>query len=170
MAGRHRRITARPWCHPTMPNPLNITVKGDDKAAKTIADTGKRANNVKPGASKIRTAYREAEMAIFEHNGGAVSWEKLKDSTRAAKRRRGQDRGILRASNALYKALTAPRSSYQVDDRQPHELRFGTTLPYAQYHEEGRGQAKRPTQAFTPAQLRRINDAIGEFIATGDTT
>jgi hypothetical protein len=141
-----------------MPSPLSITTHGDDQAAKTIADTGKRANNVKPGASKIRTAYREAEVEIFQRNGGAVAWEKLKDSTRAAKRRRGQDHGTLRASNALYRSLTAPRAAYQVDDRQPHELRFGC------------GQAKRPTQAFTASQQRRINDAIADFIATGNTT
>jgi hypothetical protein len=153
-----------------MPKVFEITTAGDDKAAKTIADTGKRANNVKPGASKIRTAYREAEVEIFQGNGGAVAWEKLKDSTRTAKRRRGQDHGTLRASNALYKSLTAPRAAYQVDDRQPHELRFGSTLPYAHFHEEGRGQAKRPTQAFTATQQRRINDAIADFIATGATT
>jgi hypothetical protein len=153
-----------------MPSPLSITTHGDDQAAKTIADTGKRANNVKPGASKIRTAYREAEVEIFQGNGGAVAWEKLKDSTRTAKRRRGQDHGTLRASNALYKSLTAPRAAYQVDDRQPHELRFGSTVPYADFHESGRGQAKRPTQAFTASQQRRINDAIADFIATGNTT
>jgi phage gpG-like protein len=153
-----------------MPDPLSITTHGDAKAAKTIADTGKRANNVKPGASKIRTAYREAEQEIFQRNGGAVAWEKLKDSTRAAKRRRGQDHGTLRATNALYKSLTAANAANQVDDRQAHELRFGTTLPYAGFHESGRGQAKRPTQAFTASQQRRINDAIEDFIATGDTT
>jgi len=153
-----------------MPNPLDITVKGDDKAAKTIADTGKRADNVKPGASKIRTAYREAETEIFQRNGGAVAWAALKQSTREAKRRRNTDHGTLRATNALYKALTAANASYQVDQRQPHELRFGTTLPYAPFHEEGRGQAKRPTQAFTASQLARIRRAIEDFIATGDTT
>jgi hypothetical protein len=66
--------------------------------------------------------------------------------------------------------LTAPRAAYQVDDRQPHELRFGSTVPYADFHESGRGQAKRPTQAFTASQQRRINDAIADFIATGNTT
>jgi hypothetical protein len=153
-----------------MPDAFSIRTVGDDKAAKTIADTGKRANNVKPGAAKIRTAYREAEQEIFRRNGGAVAWEKLKDSTREAKRRRGQDHGTLRASNALFKSLTAPRAAYQVDDRQPHELRFGSTLPYADFHESGKGQAKRPTQAFTATQQRRINRAIEDFIATGDTT
>lgn len=150
-----------------MPNPLEIRTVGDDKAAKTIADTGKRANNVKPGASKIRTAYRDAEYEIFSRNGGAVAWEALKQSTREAKRRRGQDHGVLRASGALYKSLVASRAGYQVDDRQPHELRFGTTLPYAGYHEEGRGQARRPTQAFTASQHRKINDAIADYIAHG---
>jgi len=151
-------------------DPFSIKTVGADKAAKTINDTGKRANNVKPAGSKIRTAYREAEAQIFRQNGGAVAWEALKDSTRAAKKRRGQDHGILRASGALYKSLVAARAAYQVDDRQPHELRFGTTLPYADYHESGRGQARRPTQEFTAAQLRRIDQAIAEYIATGDTT
>jgi hypothetical protein len=153
-----------------MPSPFSITTTGDTKAAQTIAATGKRANNVKPGASKIRTAYREAEQEIFQRHGGAVVWSMLKQSTREAKRRRGQDNGTLRASNALYRSLTAANASHQVDDRQPHQLRFGTTLPYADYHESGRGQAKRPTQALTASQLGRIRHAIEEFIATGDTT
>jgi hypothetical protein len=150
--------------------PFSIQTTGADKAAKSINDTGKRADNAKPAAAKIRTAYREVEAEIFARDGGAVAWKKLEDSTREAKRRRNQDHGILRASGALYKALTAQRAKYQVDDRQPHELKFGTTLPYAEYHEVGKGQAKRPTQAFTVAQQRRINEAISDYIATGDTT
>ena len=43
-----------------MAKPLSIKTAGDDKAAKTIHDTGVRANNVKPAAAKIRTAYRDA--------------------------------------------------------------------------------------------------------------
>lgn len=152
-----------------MPAPFSIHTVGADKAAKTINDTGKRANDARPAASKVRTAYREVELNIFAHNGGAQAWEKLKDSTRENKRRRNQDHGVLRASGALYKALTAPRAKYQVDDRAAHEFRFGTTLPYAVFHEEGKGQAKRPTQAFTQAQQRHINKAIEDYIATGHT-
>lgn len=152
-----------------MPAPFSIKTTGEVKAAKAINDTGKRANDARPAASKVRTAYREAEVEIFRSNGGAKAWQQLKETTRENKRRRNQDHGILRASGALYKALTASRAKYQVDDRAPHEFRFGTTLPYALYHEEGKGQAKRQTQAFTQAQQRRINEAIEDYIATGDT-
>jgi hypothetical protein len=150
--------------------PYTIKTVGADRAAKAINDTGRRANDVKPAGSKVRAAYQEAEAEIFRRNGGAVAWKRLEDSTREVKRRLHQDNGILRASGALHKALTASRAKDQVDDRRAHELAFGTTLPYADYHESGRGQAKRPTQAFTAAQLQRINDAIGDYIATGDTT
>lgn len=152
-------------------DPFTITTRGDEAAAKTIRDTGKRANNARPAGSKIRTAYREAEMEIFRRNGGAVAWQALKDSTIAAKKRRHQDNGILRASGALYKSLTAARASYQVDVREAHEMRFGSTLPYAYIHEEGKGgRARRPTQELTRRQEQAISDAIADYIATGDTT
>lgn len=150
---------------------FSINTVGEEKAAKTIHDTGKRANNARPAGSKIRTAYREAEAEVFRRNGGAVAWKALEKSTIAAKKRRGQDNGILRATGALYKSLTAARAAYQVDVRDAHEMRFGSTLPYAYIHEEGKGgRPRRPTQELTRKQEQAISDAIADYIATGDTT
>jgi phage gpG-like protein len=145
-----------------------IQARGVDRTARHFHELGKRARNPKDASYKIRTIFRQAEAGLFDSQGHHT-WPKLADATKAAKQRGGDPR-MMRATNALYKSLTAVRASGQVDERKPDELRFGTEIPYAGFHERGAGVPKRALINLTRAETHRIRDALAEYIATGDKT
>lgn len=146
-----------------------IDAKGVQRTAKHMNDVAKRAGNVKAASSKIRTVYRKAEERQFQSRGSG-SWPALKESTRESKARHNYDPRLMRATNALYRALTSPRAAGQVDERKPDEFRFGTDLPYAGYHDRGKGVPLRKLIDLKPAERQDINEALEDFIAKGDTT
>ena len=145
-----------------------IQAKGDERAARHMNDVAKRASDIKKASFKVRTIYRHAEEKRFQSRGGG-SWPALKESTRESKARHNYDPRLMRASNALYRALTSPRARGQIDDRAEDQFRFGTTLPYARFHDTGKGVPTRKLIDLTPAERRDIDDALGDFIAKGET-
>jgi phage gpG-like protein len=152
-----------------MPPDGFIDAKGVQRTAKHMDDVARRAGNVKDASYKVRTVYRKAEERRFQSRG-AGSWPALKESTREWKARTNSDPRMMRATNALYKALTSPRAGGQVDERKPDEFRFGTDLPYATFHDRGKGVPLRKLIDLTPAERQEIDDALGDYIARGDTT
>lgn len=147
--------------------PFTITERGAGKAARDVNQLGRRASDVRPATSAVRTAFRQAEERRFD-TGGAGSWPKLAEATREWKARRGLDPRILRATGALYRAMTAARAAGQVDERHPDELHFGTTLPYAKYHEQGKGVPKRDPIELTSQDRHKITQAIEKYIAKNE--
>lgn len=146
-----------------------IDAKGVQRTAKHMHDVAKRAGNVKDASYKVRTVYRKAEERQFQSRGGGA-WPALKESTRESKARHNYDPRPMRATNALYRALTSPRAAGQVDERKPDEFRFGTDLPYASFHDRGKGVPLRKLINLTAAERQDIDDALSAFIARGDTT
>jgi phage gpG-like protein len=142
---------------------LDIEVKGEEKAAADLAALGVRAGDIRPLSYKVRTIFRKAEQERFDYSG--PGWPPLADSTRERKARQGLDPRAMRAKETLYRSLTSPRASFQVDRRDRTEFEFGTTVPYAHFHETGRGVPARPLIDLTPRQQHDINDAIAAFIA-----
>jgi len=144
-----------------------IEQRGAGVAAKHLADMGKRARAPKDASYRVRTIFRKAEESRFS-SAGAGTWKPLAETTRQLKAERGHDPRILRATNALYKSLTAPRARDQIDDRDRQDAwRFGTTVPYAIYHDTGRGVPKRKLIDLTSSERKAIDDEIGKYIATG---
>jgi phage gpG-like protein len=142
-----------------------IEQRGAGVAAVHLARMGKRARDVRDASYKVRTVFRKAEESRFRSNG-AGTWQGLADSTRQRKAAMGQDPRILRATGALYKSLTAPRASNQVDERKPDALRFGTSVPYAAFHDTGRGVPRRQLIDLTGAERRAIEDEIAKYVAS----
>lgn len=145
-----------------------VEQRGAGVAAKHLADMGKRARAPKDASYKVRSIFRKAEAKRFDTKG-AGTWKPLADSTRRNKAERNHDPRILRATNALYKSLTAPRASGQIDERdRTDQWRFGTSVPYAAFHDTGRGVPKRKLIDLTGTERKAIDDEIGKFIATGE--
>jgi phage gpG-like protein len=147
-----------------MPDP--IEARGIERATHALNGVSKRAGDIRDSSYKIRTIFRNAEKERFASNGRG-SWDGLADSTKEYKARENQDPRVLRASNALYKSLTAPRAREQIDARERDELRFGTEVPYAVFHDQGRGVPTRTLIDLTPQERRRIDVALEKYIAEG---
>jgi len=144
-----------------------VQVRGADAAAKSVRDIGTRASDVRDTSYKVRTVYRKSEMRRFESAG--PGWPPLKESTLERKARQGFPSSTLRATDALYRAMTAPRANDQIDIRKPTEFHFGTTLPYAGYHDIGQGVPQRKLIDLSASEQEQINRAISNFVAKGST-
>lgn len=147
---------------------VTITERGAGKAARDVDRLGQRARDIRPATSTIRTQFRTAEERLFD-TGGHGQWPKLAEATRQLKAKRGSDPRILRATGALYRALTSAKAAGQLDVRHPTELRFGTTIPYATFHDLGKGVPQRKPIDLTSHDRDRITKAIEEYVAKGET-
>lgn len=143
-----------------------IEAQGVEKASGDLDALGKRAQRVTRDVSyKVRTVFRKSEERRFEREG--PGWPRLADSTVERKARQGLDRRMLIATGDLYRSLTAPRASNQIDQRQPDEFRFGTTVSYAGYHDTGTGVPKRDLIDLSVKERRSIDQAIRDYITKG---
>jgi hypothetical protein len=150
------------------PEPM-LEARGTAKAAADLTAIGERGSDIRRVAEQIRTIYRHSNARRFASNG-LGAWPALAASTVERKQAGGYDSRPMRRSGALEAALTSPSSSDQVDERDRSELRFGTTLPYAGYHDTGTGgEKRRELVELTPAERDQVTTLLGAYIAGAET-
>jgi phage gpG-like protein len=100
---------------------------------------------------------------------GALSggWEPLKDST---EERKSDMSTILTDSGALRESLSGPDGTEGAVRRSMADgLDFGTTIPYAAFHQHGTSRmAKRPVLALREEDKRRVVSVLHEHIFGGE--
>lgn len=146
---------------------VEIEQRGAGKAAVDLHRIGDRSSDIRRLSEKVRSIYRRSEAARFDSSGRGA-WPPLAASTRARKAAQGLDPRILRASGMLYRSLTSPRAAEQIDVRERTEFRFGTAVPYAVFHDTGKGQPKRELIELTPAERQEIDELIARYISKGE--
>lgn len=77
--------------------------------------------------------------------------------------------GILYETGALERSLTDRDAPNQIFEAAPQELVFGSSLPYARYHQRGthRMPQRRPLEFTEPAK-RRMVKILQRWIVTGE--
>ena len=143
---------------------VDIQQRGVPEATRELRQVGERGSDMRRIGGKVRTVYRGATQRQFESKSG---WPPLAGSTKERKARDGLDPRPLRATGALYRSMTASSAADQIDVREPDELRFGTTVPYAQFHEYGRGVPQRKLLVISPADEIEIERILAAYIIQG---
>jgi hypothetical protein len=147
------------------PSSVSIEQHGAAQAAVDLRELGDRGSDIRRVSEKVRRVYRDSNERRFATQG-LGSWPSLADSTDDRKAREGADVRPMRRSGALYRALTSARANDQIDVRERTEFRFGTTLPYAGYHDSGTGgEKRRELVELTPAERRQVDELIEAWIA-----
>jgi len=144
----------------------SVTHTGDKQAAASVHAVGERGGDLRGAAAKVRTIVRQAQEQRFD-SAGFGRWPALKQSTIENKARTNSDRRPLRKTGALYRSLTAARARGQVDDRKRDSLAFGTNLPYARFHQQGKGVPQRELESFPTRIDRELTRAMDEYVTTG---
>jgi phage gpG-like protein len=145
-----------------------IEQHGAGKAALDLEQLGRRAHTAtRDTSSTVGGIFRQSEQRRFD--AGGPGWPPLADSTREKKERLGQDPRVLRATEVLYRSLTEPQAAMQIDEHSPDEIRFGTTVPYARFHDTGHGVPQRTLIELRPGERRQITEALETYIARGET-
>lgn len=143
-----------------------------ERVSREILRTGERAENAQPAFDAIGNRVLRITKLQYATRGtrGGTQWRKLKDTTKARKRRKGLDPRILRATLDLYRSVTNkgdPNMVYRVSD---DSFTFGTKVGYLKYHQSKEPRyvlPRRPIFAFTPGDKRDIVKDLQRWIITG---
>lgn len=135
---------------------LEIETLGEKAVARDLIGIGARAVDIEPAMGDVADELRRATVRQFDSQGayGSGGWEPLAASTVEQKRQAGLDPRILHATRRLRDSLTESGHPDAVVVPSRDGLSFGTTVPYAGYHQHGRGvPRRRPLQL--PEAVRR---------------
>ena len=146
-----------------------VEVEGDKVAAERIAAVGKRAENVRPVKPDLDALFRQDEEQRFTLNG--PGWLPLKESTEALKEAQGWEAGILRRTGELERSLTSALAGEGLElslmEGGGSTLAFGTSVPYARYHQYGLGVPKRELIDLSPRTIERMTETAQAYIVEG---
>jgi phage gpG-like protein len=151
---------------------FDIEAHGDETAARVLKGLGKRGADPRPVFQTISEELQFAEGAWFASHGRGA-WPPLADRTLSYKASQGQPAAPLIATGALIRSLTVKRGSASRRTITPKQLRFGTRVPYAVFHQKARtGHSRlpaRPPLVPVDTQTRRkmVKDVQG-FLLHGD--
>lgn len=151
---------------------LTGTATIDNRAAvNMLTEMGVRAKDVRKVSTRVRKIYRRAEKQRFDTRG--PGWAPLKPSTVERKARANADPRILRARGDLYDSLVKTRAEHQVNVKRSDSFRFGTSVPYARYHEYAKkmgGPQRMPNRELVGLSETDLHDVAGvlsDFIVLG---
>lgn len=139
---------------------FSIEVFGEKQVDRTLTRFADKAGNARPLFASLAHDIEEIERAQFAGEGRrAHPWAWLQPGTVARK----SEPRILFETGALEASLTGGRG--RIRDIKRDELRFGTSVPYAGYHQSGtRHMPARPVIDFTEADKRAMIRKIQRFI------
>jgi hypothetical protein len=115
---------------------LDIQAQGVDVASKTLTQMAKRGEDPRPAFRTISDELRAAEVAWYASDGDH-SWPSLLPETIEAKLRRGEPTAPMIATRALVYSLTMKRWPGAIRSSTRRQMKFGTKVYYARFHERG---------------------------------
>lgn len=126
-----------------------------------------RARDVSAAWPIVGEVFADAERRHFGSMGSGT-WQPLAKITTDQKGPKRHDSHAMRASNALYHSLTEHYARGAVREyHEPTEMRFGTDLFYAKFHDQGEGVPKRPLMNADDRALRSAATTLAKYLATG---
>ena len=148
-----------------MPLVVRTTVTGEDTTERHLLSLGARANNPAPVLEAIAQMMRDRTEERFDAEG--PGWTPLAESTKRRKAAEGLDPRILHATLALRRSLTEDDAGgYTVILN--NALIFGTSVPYARFHQKGEGLPQRKVLDFDETDERAWSKAIQRWVVEGD--
>jgi len=147
---------------------FGIVTTGQGKAAHALESIGGRGADARPAWPYVFALFQEDAEDRFDHDGKGL-WPALKPETVETKRRKGQDPRIMRVTGALERTLIRDRVRGGVRRKAKLQLRYGTTVFYAQFHQKGTGRMpKRELVVVTRPLEKRITETLERYVSKGD--
>ena len=148
------------------PLQMDVAVEGDKLAADRILQVGERAADVRPARPLLDPIFRREEVAGFAEDG--PGWQALADATVALKENNGWDPRILRRTGELERRLTSTGEDLEVGLMgSPTEIAFGTTVPYARFHQYGEGVPRREVVGLSTTAVAAMTEGVQVYIVDG---
>lgn len=151
--------------------PLRITIKVDDSGPqRRLRGMTRRMRNFKP---VFRWAFKELQLAHrlnFQSKGavGGQVWAPLDPEYAAWKLENYGANGILVRTGDLQRSLTFDNARGAVREIRRTKARFGTSIPYARFHQTGtRNMPERPPIVNPEVLQSRLADRMATYIVEG---
>jgi phage gpG-like protein len=149
---------------------LVIDSVGDEIVSRELLRLAGRVGNVEPAMESILRQIRAGEEQQFNSQGsyGSGGWAPLAPSTLEAKARSGIDPRILHGITGDLEASLTGAGGENIAITRHDGLDFGTTVPYARYHQDGRGvPMRKPAQFPDSARRHWIKTIQDHVLGTG---
>jgi phage gpG-like protein len=146
---------------------FGIQTTGVDRTARALKSIGGRGADARPAWPHVFDVLR-AESEDHFNTRGHGEWEPLAKATHVRDKYGKRDPRMMRASGALFKSLHEERAKGSVRRKSKLQMRFGTTVFYATFHQEGRGVPKRRVLEVHERVENRITDLLEEYVAKGE--
>ena len=144
---------------------IEVSQHGAAQAARTLAEVGQRAEDPRPALREIIDQLAHAED-LWWRSSGQGTWPPLARVTIERKRGAGLPIAPLLRTSDLRRSLAQARGAGGVRRVSRDGLDFGTRVPYARFHEEGRGNPKRAVLVPMDEPTRlRIRETVEGFVA-----
>lgn len=123
---------------------LKIEVFGDVQVSRKLLRWAGRVTDASPAFREIAQLLRRYERRQFTSQGAFASggWAPDAESTVRLKAAKGLDPRILHATGDLEQSLTGSSGGH-VEVVAAHQLVFGTSVPYARFHQTGTSRMPR---------------------------
>lgn len=126
-----------------------------------------RLRDLSPAWRSVSAYVRRQTVQQFDSQGGrsGAQWQPLTPGYERRKERAFPGQPILRASDRLFRSLAA-EGSENINLIEPQRLIYGTSTPYARYHQRGgKRLPKRQILAVTETDRRQIAALVREHLA-----
>jgi phage gpG-like protein len=149
---------------------FEFEAQGDKLIARKLLRYADRAVHAQPAFEAMADTLRGYEKRLFDSQGasGGARWDDLADSTRRGKAGANLDPRVLHATLALRKSLTEEHHPDHEEIVTENQLIFGSTVPYARYHQKGEGVPKRRPLQYTEPQKKYLLKKLQRYLATGE--
>jgi phage gpG-like protein len=155
---------------------IELEIHGDVQVRRELLRFAGRQEDASPAFRAVATLLRHSEERQFKTAGKHASggWAKLKQATIEAKQRareRGEvkyTRAILRATGALMESFTRKSGGEHTEIVQPHQLIFGSQVPYARFHQRGTSDMpqRRPLEVRGQDRTEMVK-RVQRYLVTG---
>lgn len=135
---------------------VDIVVRGIDQERQLLGRLARRLDDGRPQLLGLVDELIAAERQRFA--GVGIKWRKLGPRTAREGRR------PLVLTGALMRSLTVRGHPDQIVELRPGQLRFGTRIYYARFHQKGIGVPKRTVVGLTRIQRKSVVDELRDLL------
>jgi hypothetical protein len=146
---------------------IEIDTTGVRAQVAIMGKLGIRGADIRPAYDKVELVYREQGEQLFTSHGRG-KWPGLADITVKTKATKGLDPRIMHASNVLYRSLTQKKPRNRWRRARKTELRWGTKVFYALFHQEGHGVPVRKVLDIDRDGQSEVAKILGRYITYGE--
>lgn len=149
---------------------FSFTIEGEEQVARMLSRTTEKINDLRPFLDGVSTFLSTVAMAEqFSTEGGRTGgWAALSPRYAEDKLQRWGSQPILVASGRMRQSLTGGGAGSVSRQIGGDTLEFGTSVPYARFHQSGTSRMpQRRIMDLADADRRTIMKMLQQHLFTG---